>query len=294
MKTLIVVLSVTVLLFVLGCSKSSTAPEDDPTPALVITGIVDNVSVGMGTDGAIDITVSNGTAPYSFVWSNGAETEDITGVEAGEYTVTVTDDEGLTSEKTFTVTEPSTGSFADIDGNTYAAVKIGGRWWMAENFKGSHDKDNAAVTSYAYGDNTANVTTYGRLYEYDAAVAGAPNGWHLPTDTEVKQLEMTLGMSQSQADTDDAFRGTDQGTQLKVGGGSGFNAKIAGWWSPNSGSYMGIDGSGSNEGTGFWTSTTTGSNAWTRTIFKSGANAAKVGRYPDAKTYRLSVRYIKD
>ncbi len=45
-------------------------------------------------DGILDIDVANGTEPYSFSWSNGATTEDISGLCAGTYTVTVTDAAG--------------------------------------------------------------------------------------------------------------------------------------------------------------------------------------------------------
>ncbi|TDH26761.1 HYR domain-containing protein [Segetibacter sp. 3557_3] len=47
-----------------------------------------------GNDGAIDLTISGGTAPYKVEWSNGETTDDIKGLSAGFYTVKVTDDLG--------------------------------------------------------------------------------------------------------------------------------------------------------------------------------------------------------
>ncbi|MEM9919146.1 MAG: T9SS type A sorting domain-containing protein [Bacteroidota bacterium] len=55
-------------------------------------------------NGSIDITVDTGTAPYTFKWSNGAETEDIENLATGEYKCTITDSRGCeTVTETYTV-----------------------------------------------------------------------------------------------------------------------------------------------------------------------------------------------
>lgn len=80
-----------------GLSASVTAPT-----AIVLTSVVTD-QVGATSNGAINVTVSGGTSPYTSAWSNSAATEDLTAISAGIYTTTVTDANGCTATKTDTV-----------------------------------------------------------------------------------------------------------------------------------------------------------------------------------------------
>jgi hypothetical protein len=90
-----------------GCSVSTGATISGPSAALLATGVVSNVSCNGGNNGAINLTVSGGTAPYTYAWSNGAATEDITGVTQGSYSVVVTDANGCTFNTSFVITQPA-------------------------------------------------------------------------------------------------------------------------------------------------------------------------------------------
>ena len=89
-----------------GCVFIETYTITQPNP-LQITWVVDNVNCFAGNDGAIDLTILGGTAPYSYVWSNSQMTQDANGLIAGTYSVLVTDAKGCFADSTITVTEPA-------------------------------------------------------------------------------------------------------------------------------------------------------------------------------------------
>ncbi|MBS1611661.1 MAG: T9SS type A sorting domain-containing protein, partial [Bacteroidetes bacterium] len=89
-----------------SCTTSATFTVAEPT-ALTLSTVADDASCNGGTDGAIDLTVTGGTNPYSYIWSNAATTQDVTGLNAGTYTVTVTDDNSCVNIVSVTVSEPT-------------------------------------------------------------------------------------------------------------------------------------------------------------------------------------------
>lgn len=97
---------------------------------------------------------------------------------------------------------PNRGTFVDErDGQEYKYTTIGDQVWMAENL--NYD----AQGSICQGRDTSKCALYGRLYSYVGRVPDrtidtinwnfidsvCPNGWHLPTLTEWKQLGTSVG-----------------------------------------------------------------------------------------------------
>ncbi|MEN8121618.1 MAG: FISUMP domain-containing protein [Bacteroidota bacterium] len=226
----------------------------------------------------------------------------------------------------------TTGTTTDFDGNEYTTIKIGLQWWMAENLKVTTYADNSAIPLTAnntewgslgdnniddaycyYNDNTGGeAAKYGALYTWAAAMGDnaessdsnpsgvqgiCPNGWHLPGNAEWKQLEMYLGMSESQANEID-WRGTDEGGKLKEAG-------IANWNDPNDASnesgFTALPGGRRDQSGGFndeggfaffWCATEDdGTNGLRRRLW---SGETRIELYPGAKSSGFSVRCVRD
>ena len=88
-----------------GCTASQSATVTEPSAITASTSSIDATCAN--NDGGIDLTVGGGTATYSFVWSNAATTEDLSGLAAGTYTVTITDAAGCVQTSNATITQGS-------------------------------------------------------------------------------------------------------------------------------------------------------------------------------------------
>jgi len=222
-----------------------------------------------------------------------------------------------TIQKTIIVAE----SISDIDGNVYPIIHIGTQVWMAENLKVTHYRDGTAIPNVTdnaewsvlttgayciYNDNTSNeVHTYGALYNWYAATDSrniAPAGWHVPSDAEWKELEMALGMSQSDADGI-GTRGTNEGSKLAGNadlwsdsalendfefGTSGFTALPGGY----RGYYDDIVYDLMGYYAFFWSSTENSSyDAWHRSLY---FYRSVITRSYTGKRHGISVRLLRD
>lgn len=234
------------------------------------------------------------------------------------------------NEINFTTIEPdgTKGTVMDIDGNEYETMIIGGIEWMLENLKVAHYSDGSPiitdVSASAWGNisygafgiydynkidgfesDSSVLNAYGALYNWYAVVDDrglAPDGWHVPTDDEWRQLEITLGMSVSNSlDTD--MRGSDQGSQMKITATYPFPQPRwdSGNVATNSSGMSIIPGGARYENGNYgykgfwgcqWTSTEVGtSDAWDRTF---GYHEIKVGRNMSDKNHGFSVRCVKN
>jgi hypothetical protein len=152
-----------------GCTSSQSFLVDQPNNPLVVAGsTVSNVTCFGGNNGAVDITVSGGTPPYSFAWSNGGVSEDLNNVAAGSYTVVITDDNGCTyTGGPFVVTQPSSGISAQVTNTSNVSCNGGSDGSVSISVSGgtapyTYQWSNGAITqnlsSVGAGTYTVNIT----------------------------------------------------------------------------------------------------------------------------------------
>ncbi|PKH51972.1 hypothetical protein CXF68_15315 [Tenacibaculum sp. Bg11-29] len=74
---------------------------------VIVTYTKQDVTCYSGNDGAINLSVSGGTGIYTYVWSNGQRTEDVSSLTSGDYNVTVSDENGCSKKVLITIAQPS-------------------------------------------------------------------------------------------------------------------------------------------------------------------------------------------
>ncbi|MBK8846396.1 MAG: SprB repeat-containing protein [Bacteroidetes bacterium] len=151
----------------MGCMTTGSVTISQPSAPLALSGVVTNVGCNGGNTGAVNLTISGGTAGYTVLWSTGATTEDISGLSAGTYTVTVTDANGCTvsTNTTYTVGQSAAIALSLATNNvscngggngSITATATGGSG--AYSYSWSNGASTATIINLAAGIYTVTVT----------------------------------------------------------------------------------------------------------------------------------------
>ena len=202
------------------------------------------------------------------------------------------------------------GDLVSHDGYDYSTVLIGEQCWFSENCRylpevspyslGSETTPYYYVYDYQGADEaeakaTANYETYGVLYNWPAVMTEGicPSGWHIPSDDEWQTMEITLGMSESEA-AQIGWRGTDEGYQMKSTSGwnsggngsnsSGFTGLPGGYRSAGGFDHYGVGGN-------WWSASESGSFSWRR---RPGFSIDNIYRNGSLRSYGFSARCVRD
>jgi outer membrane protein OmpA-like peptidoglycan-associated protein len=90
-----------------GCKANYTTKVSEPIGLVKTIDAITNIRCNADSTGSIQVTVRDGSAPYTFKWSNGSTTEDLRGLRAGNYKLTIIESNGCESTLDATVEEPS-------------------------------------------------------------------------------------------------------------------------------------------------------------------------------------------
>jgi uncharacterized protein (TIGR02145 family) len=207
---------------------------------------------------------------------------------------------------------------SDPDGNNYAVIDLGKKYWMAENLRTtkfqngeSIDEINdnnlwakhlfAAQCNSPYSNSIDRKRIYGRLYNWYAVTDKrnvAPKGWHIATDaewtnlTDTLNLNISINLAKALAINTEWNEHTTLGVvgnDIKKNNSSGFGALPAGWRNGSKGTFSPLGTSAY-----WWTATnlkTSTNTAWYRYIYY---DTSDIQRSDSNKKNGFSIRCVKD
>jgi hypothetical protein len=151
-----------------GCVSEASFTILEPDPIVLSSSVTDESCPG-ANDGAIDLTVAGGTPDYTFIWTSDdvdfeEDTEDLSGIKAGDYTLDLTDANGCeaTLEVTISVIAEIDLSVT-VDGSSFTSNQAGATYqWIdcadLSEIDGATDQEFIPVS---FGDFAVIVTIDG-------------------------------------------------------------------------------------------------------------------------------------
>ncbi len=150
-------------------------------PYLTFTAIVSPITCSVNT-GSIDVTVTLGTAPFNYSWSNGATTQDVTALSAGTYSLTVTDSLGTITTNSWTLqASPLTPYIynitcnGDANGEIYIYTNSSGYYYSWSNGIVGYDYDGFSyISNLSAGSYSVTITDTSGCSVIDTFVVTEP------------------------------------------------------------------------------------------------------------------------
>jgi gliding motility-associated-like protein len=199
-----------------GCTTSDSILVSTP-PQIVSPAQITNISCFGFGDGSINVTTTGGVQPYGFMWSTGAPSEDLSGLNPGNYTLTVTDANNCVVSTSYLVTQPAaplTLNLAQVNVSCFAD---------STGFINLIPSGGTFPYTYAWsGPNGYSATTEDILnlpIGMYAVVATDANGCTETTQTTITQPLAPLGLSEVHTNVS-CYAGSDGEISILAQGGT--------------------------------------------------------------------------
>jgi hypothetical protein len=181
-----------------GCTTVVTTAVQQPA-AVTVTALI--TPAGSGNNSSIILTVNGGVAPYLFAWSNGATTQNLSGPAPGAYSVTVTDANNCSTQRSFTMPGANSTSLCAARG-----VNTGFEWIQSVQI-GGMTNPSGNNGGYAYFNQITMAMTAGNVVAVTLQPGYAGNPY-----MEYWKIWIDLNRDNNFNDTDEAvFSGAGSG-----------------------------------------------------------------------------------
>lgn len=204
------------------CTHKDTVIISQPLP-LTLNITSTNVSCFNGANGTANATVTGGVIPYSYNWSSGSTAQNAANLSAGNYTLTVTDDNGCTINGNVTITQPT---------QLVASVTPSDVTCFGLNNGSATSLVSGGTPTYSYNWNPGNASTVSSLAPGNHTLAVTDfNGCQVVVPFSISEPPVLQLAIASQSNVS-CFGGNDGTASVAATGGT-LNYSYS--WSPNVG-----------------------------------------------------------
>lgn len=148
------------------CELNIAAQVSQPEPMILNLASTTEIRCFGENTGSITVDIKGGVTPYVFRWDHGAETQNLTGLKAGKYSLTATDANGCTSQLAAEINEPELlvvdeqlARHVDCFGNLTGAISVNVRGGVAPYaFAWNNGQKTKDISNIGKGDYSLRVT----------------------------------------------------------------------------------------------------------------------------------------
>lgn len=194
-----------------GCSVTGSVTVTQPAQLVLSINSSLNPTSCSVNDGSVDLGANGGTAGYTYLWSNGATTEDISGLGGGFYSVTVTDANGCTASAATTLAAPNAPSATLALTDTLMCLQPG-TITLSGGSPAGGTWSGPGVSGNTFDPMTAGAGIHTIVYTVYDSLTGC-SGFA----TDIIEVEFCIGVTESNTDHFTVYPNPSQGI-FTVGG----------------------------------------------------------------------------